>query len=72
MTYGKNFDKEPVLYEYEIKPEKYEYSFLTPTEHNKINKNIGKGISGLTADNEIDLCYRKYLIDKECKVARLV
>lgn len=71
MNYGKTKNKEPVLYQYEIKPEKYEYSFLTPTEFNKINKNIGKGASGLTAENEIDLCYRKYLIDQECKTARL-
>jgi hypothetical protein len=71
MEYGKNHDKEPVLYEYEIEPEKYEYSFLTPTEYNNISKNIRKGHSGLTADNEIDLCYRKYLIDKECNVAKV-
>jgi hypothetical protein len=71
INYGKNLNKEPVLYEYEIKPDKYEYSFLTPTEFNKINQNIGKGSSGLTADNEIDLCYRKFLMDKECRAARL-
>ena len=66
MEYGKNHTVEPVLYKYEIEPEKYEYSFLTPAEFDSINKNIGKGHSGLTADNEIELCYRKYLIDKEC------
>jgi hypothetical protein len=66
MEYGKNHTIEPFLYKYELEPEKYEYSFLTPTEYNTINKNIGKGNSGLTADNEIELCYRKYLIDKEC------
>ena len=71
IEYGKNNNKEPLLYEYEINPEKYEYSFLTPTEYSKINTNIGKGNSGLTADNEIDLCYRKHLIDKECKSAKL-
>lgn len=71
IEYGKNNNKEVILYEHEIKPEKYEYSFLTPTEFSKINTNIGKGSSGLTSDNEIDLCYRKHLIDKECKAAKL-
>ena len=30
------------------------------------NKNIYKGRSGLTADNEIDVCYRKHVIGSEC------
>ena len=71
MEYGKNHEKEPVLYQYEIAPEKNEYSFLTPTEHGHISKNINRGRSGLTADNEIDLCYRKHIIDKECNAARV-
>lgn len=71
IEYGKNHDKELVLYQYEIAPEKYEYSFLTPTEHAHITTNISRGRSGLTADNEIDLCYRKHLIDRECRAAKV-
>ena len=66
IEYGKNHEKKPVLYQYEISPEKYEYSFLKPDEYQKINKNIYKGRSGLTADNEIDVCYRKHVIGSEC------
>ena len=66
IEYGKNHKKQPVLYQYEISPEKYEYSFLEPKEYRSITKNIYKGRSGLAADNEISVCYRKQIIDTEC------
>lgn len=70
LDYGKNHDKEPKIYKYVVGEDEdrdFEYSFLTPSEFLKVSKNIKTGKSGLTADNEIDLCYRKIMLDQECK-----
>lgn len=69
FEYGKAHDKQPQIYQYLTGPDEtrdFEYSYLTPTEFIKVNKNIKNGKSGLMVDNEIDLCYRKFMIDREC------
>ena len=70
MDYGKNHNKEPKIYKYitgQDEDKDFEYSFLTPSEFLKVSENIKNGKSGLTADNEIDLCFRKFALDGECK-----
>ena len=69
LDYGKANDKSPEIYQYLTGPDEtrdFEYSYLTPSEFIKVNKNIKMGKSGLTVDNEIDLCYRKFMVDNQC------
>ena len=74
LDYGKERNVQPEIYQYPTGPDPstdFEYSFLKPDEYLKVIKNIKNGKSGLTADNEIDLCYRKGVIEKQCSANSL-
>ena len=69
LKYGKNRDLEPILYRVSTGPNEeddFEYSYLTPEEYPYVTKNLQKGKSGLKVDQEIDLCYRKMMFDRQC------